>query len=279
MKGRDVIELLGKTEGRFFLSYIWRISLGNTYLHLERVLGVDEEKEFRRVLNDRRVARPLQYSLGKWDFFGRTYKVDERALIPRPETELLVEEILKRGIGGKVLADIGTGTGIIIISLLLESIKAGKQPRKLYGTDISEDALNLARENEELLLGANMIQWKKGNLLEPIDSKLDWIVSNPPYIDSAEKGKLQKELEYEPEEALFADDGGLEIYKNLISQAVRYLNDGGSLALEIGYDQGRAIKSMLEVASFENIEILKDYNGRDRMIFANWKTRGGFHVR
>ncbi len=278
MKGKDVINGLKDGEGKYFLSYAWDLSFSELAINLDRDLSAEEEETFKRILKDRAKGRPLQYCLGKWDFYGRTFKVDERALIPRPETERLVEEVLKRGIEGKILVDVGTGSGAIVLSLALESLESGKMPEKLIGSDISGPALDLARENEKLFFRDKMVQWTMGDLLEPIKQKVDWIVSNPPYIDYAEKGNLQRELDYEPQEALFAEERGLAVYRRLISQAACRLKDGGRIGLEIGQDQARDISAMLESQSFENIEILKDYNNRDRMIFAEWKTRGGFCV-
>ncbi len=278
MKGRDVIKTLEAGEGKYFLSYAWGLSFSELALNLDRDLSEEEEIRFRKLLEDREKGRPLQYCLGMWDFYGRTFKVDERALIPRPETERLVEEVLKRGIEGRILVDVGTGSGVIALSLAMESLESGRMPKKLFGTDISKEALDLARENEKLFSRDKMVQWTMGDLLDPIDQKVDWIVSNPPYIDYAEKAGLQRELEYEPQQALFAEDKGLAVYKRLIEEAICHLNDGGRIGLEIGQDQAKDIKSMLEAKSFENIEVVRDYNDRDRMIFAEWKTRGGFCV-
>lgn len=278
---RDEIEkLIGELpdgEGLLALSYLTGASPGE----LRRQKEAPEEaviRKYREIVKKRRSGEPLQYALGVWDFYGRTFHVDARALIPRPETERLVERVLEENLEDAVVVDVGTGSGIIAITLAEETgyfQGKKKSPQKIYGLDISPEALSLARENEKSRNPAEktekMIQWMRSDLLQSLDAikgKIHCIVSNPPYIDPKEKEHLQPELFYEPSIALYAGnpgDGGLAIYERLIRDSAQYLAKGGLLAMEIGDEQGKAVSGLLRRFHFHGIEIHPDYTGRDRV--------------
>lgn len=206
---------------------------------------------------------PLQYIIGKWNFYGRNFKVDSRALIPRPETELLVEQALERIQPGEEALDLCTGTGIIALTLGLE-----RPDIHVTGTDISEDALDLAKENRELL-GAHHIELLRGDLWEPFENTgrtFDVILSNPPYISPEEYRTLEEELYYEPESALLAREKGMEFYNRIIKDIRKYLRPGGRILFEIGHDQGNLVVEQLIRQGFQNTTITKDYNGLDRIV-------------
>ena len=271
-------QLLNDNEGMIALSYLLDLSLGEVQRRGEKILGPEEEKAYLSMVKKRKEGLPLQYAIGRWDFYGRTFRVDPRALIPRPETELLVEEVLKRGIRGKRVLEIGTGTGIIPITLALETLEEGP-PQEIIATDLSPDALALAKENQVLLdpegKTQKLIRWARGDLFEASAGQADWLISNPPYVPEKGKEALQKELFYEPSQALFAGPDGLDLYQRLIFQAPTHLKEGGRIALEIGDNQALAVKDLLRKAGFQKIEIRKDLCGRDRMAFAQKKAKGG----
>lgn len=271
-------KLLHGNEGIIALSYLLDLSLGEVRRQGGKILQPEEERAYLTLVKKRKAGLPLQYAIGQWDFYGRTFRVDSRALIPRPETELLVEEVLKRGVRGKRVLEIGTGTGIIPITLALETLENGP-PNEIIATDLSPDALALAKENQDLLdpekKTKKLIRWVRGDLFDAFTGQADWLISNPPYVPEKGKEALQKELFYEPFQALFAGPDGLALYQRLIFQAPPQLKEGGKIALEIGDDQALAVKDLLRKAGFQKIEIRKDLCGRDRMVFAQKKTKGG----
>lgn len=215
------------------------------------------QKDLNRLLNH----EPLQYIIGYEWFFGRKFFVDVHTLIPRPETELLVEEILKHQSNLKSILDIGTGTGAIAISLKLE------QPNfEVTASDISHEALCVAQKNANQMNAD--IRFIQSDLFENITEKFDCIVSNPPYIAYNEKYLMDKSvLEYEPHLALFAENNGLSIYEKLAEKSHRYLNDNGMIILEIGFNQGESVKNIFtHYFPNKNIEVLKDYANLDRIV-------------
>jgi release factor glutamine methyltransferase len=228
----------------------------------------------------RRAARePLQYILGYTEFHGLKIKVGPGVLIPRPETELLVEEAIKilRNAGkgtGKVkvsynlkILDLCLGSGCIALALAREFPDA-----QVYGTDTSEVALTYARENADRNRMQN-VTFLKGSLFDPLknsDLKFDVIISNPPYIKRDEIGNLQPEIrDWEPVEALDGGEEGLDYYKMLIPEAGNYLKENGYLVLEIGIGQSDEVKWMAEEASFQDIIVIRDYSGIERILIAN----------
>lgn len=211
---------------------------------------------------------PLQYVLGEADFFGRVFRCDRRALIPRPETEELVARVLALADvwarPAPAVADVGTGTGCIAITLALERPAA-----RVVGTDVAEAALQLARENAERLGRPAGLRWQQGDLLadQPAGS-LDLVVSNPPYVSAAEWAELAPELRaFEPRRALVAGPGGLEVLACLAEQAFRALRPGGRLACEMGSTQGIALAAHLRQLGFSDVVVHNDLAGLPRMVF------------
>lgn len=215
----------------------------------------------------RRVAagEPIQYVLGEWDFRDLTFKVDKRALIPRPETELLVDLVLKskqiRSLDKPLVVDVGTGTGCIILSIA-SALKSGV----FVGIDISEDALTLARENAELTKLSERVLFAHSDGCGEFDpGSVDVLVSNPPYIPSQVVDTLEpKILEHEPRLALDGGTDGLNCYRNLIFDAVMVVKPGGAVFFEIGDEQGAPVSALLEEFGFTEVEIKQDYAGKDR---------------
>ena len=255
-----------RLEAELLLAHALGIKRLDLYLQFDRPLTNTQLEEFRALCRRRLKREPLQYIVGTVQFRHLTLKVDRRALIPRPETELLVEEVV-RWIGGQAVRrsgdlairvlDVGTGTGAIALSLLHEVPGVD-----VIATDVSEEAASLAREN-------GLQDVRVGSLFEPVANEMfDVIVSNPPYVSPNEE--LQAEVkDWEPHTALFAGENGLAIIERLTAEAPDRLTAGGLLALEIGMDQAAAVTAMLEkTTSFENIRVVRDYAERDRIVTA-----------
>lgn len=207
---------------------------------------------------------PIQYLLNEQMFYGRTFYVNTGVLIPRQDTEILVEEaitLLKKNNFNTVL-DIGTGSGAIAITLSLELENV-----KSLGIDISDKALEISLKNKKLL-GAKNVKFLKSNLFENVNyNQFDMIISNPPYIDKSEVIDMSDDtLLHEPLEALFADKEGLYFYYEIIKEAFKYLKDGGILIFEIGHKQGKIIKALMEQQGYKNVEIKQDLQNLDRVI-------------
>ncbi len=216
---------------------------------------------------ERRMRRePLYYITGEAPFMGLDFKVDNRVLIPRADTEILVEEALKELNDGSRILDLCTGSGCILISLIKYSNDC-----EGTGTDISRDALDAAAENAGNILGEDKkTRFLCGDLFEPLKGsgeKFEMIVSNPPYIASGVISTLQSEVrDYEPIGALDGSDSGLVFYERIVPSAKEYLAVGGSLFLEIGYDQGNAVREMMEKEGYIDVRVIRDYAGLDRVV-------------
>ena len=214
-----------------------------------------------------RVAKgePAQYVLGQWDFRKLTLKVDRRALIPRPETEQLVDLVLKsaqvKGAAKPLVVDVGTGSGCIILSL------AGEMRDGVFvGLDISPEALSLARENAAFTGLEGRVMFAESDGCGEFDpASVDVLVSNPPYIPSHVVDGLEPHIrDHEPRLALDGGPDGLEVFRALLLDAVMVLKPGGSVFFEIGNDQGPAMREMLEEYGFTEVAVVKDYSGKDR---------------
>ena len=211
-------------------------------------------------------GEPLQYVLGEWDFRTLTLKCDRRALIPRPETEELVTRVLAHlnaQSSQPLVIDVGTGTGAIILALAKEY--RGDAP--FLGTDVSEDAIQLATENARRCGLADRVSFAVADGLDDFDEPqcVDVIVSNPPYIESAVCETLDPRVkDYEPRLALDGGVSGLDFYERYLSDAVNLLKPGGAVFLEIGENQGEAVRRLMFDCGFDDIRIEKDYAGHDR---------------
>jgi release factor glutamine methyltransferase len=238
------------------------------YLQFERILTLEELAEFKDRLRRRVRHEPLQYIAGSCQFRELELQVDRRVLIPRPETERLVEEVLawaSERPGSDVL-DIGTGSGAIALSLRKEG-----QFGRVVGTDVSEAALEVARSNCGRAGLEAEVELRAGSLFKPVAGEhFDIVVSNPPYVAEGEAAGLASEVvEWEPPTALFAGSDGLAIIKQLIAQAPDYLKSGGLLAIEIGASQGAEVAMLVrESPSFRDAVCKRDLTGRDRIVLA-----------
>ena len=236
--------------------------LTSLLMHYRDLMPQDEWEKFQQNVKLYCEDWPPQYLLGKADFYGLTFKVAPGVLIPRLETEELVEWVLNEYPNQKMsVLDLGTGSGAIGISL-----KANRPDWEVTLSDISADALKIARENAELL--EQDVKIVKSDLFEQISNKYDLIVSNPPYISFDEKKLMDKSvLEHEPQGALFAQDEGLWFYREIARQAGDYLKPQGSVFLEIGFRQGQKVKQIFK-ENFPHDEVLlrQDIDGPDRMV-------------
>ena len=244
--------------------WIVSLSLGikRDEVNTDNLVSVKNAEKIYALADERITGRPLWYCVGDTDFYGYRIKTDERALIPRPETELLVENALKYIDETKTVLDLCTGSGAIAVAVSKET------GAKVYASDISIDALKLAKENEEL--NNAKIKFVLSDMFETFDSeKFDVIISNPPYIKSEDIKGLQKEIrEFEPISALDGGEDGLHFYRIIAKDAPKFLNKGGILFLECGIGQAEEIKNILNSNGFSQIEIIKDYENIDRIIKA-----------
>ena len=247
-------------------------TLGRTrmelYLEFERTLGEAELAPLRELVRRRGEGEPLQHLLGTVEFCGHTFLCDKRALVPRPETEQLVE-LLIADLGPRIahsrIVDIGTGSGVIALSLAKEFPES-----EIFATDVSEDALAIARENSARLGLSGHVQFRKSDLLENLDERFDLIVANLPYIATQDRHTLSREVLHDPEVALFAGAHGDEFMRELIEQAPPRLHPGGMLALEIGFDHSEALLSALAEKNYRDICSKNDYSGVTRFLFARY---------
>ena len=236
------------------------------YLDFERELAETELAPLRGLVKRRSEGEPLQHLLGTVEFCGLTFLCDKRALVPRPETEQLVEFVESRIENRQLrIVDVGTGSGVVALSL------AAKIPEaKVLGVDVSEDALALAQENAARLNLSERVQFLKRRLLENAEDAFDLIVANLPYISIQDRHTLSPEVLHDPEVALFAGAQGDELVRELIDQARFRLRPGGLLALEIGLGQSEGLLSALAEKNYRDISSKNDYNGVTRFLFARY---------
>ncbi|WP_455258706.1 peptide chain release factor N(5)-glutamine methyltransferase [Peptoniphilus asaccharolyticus] len=254
-------------EMKMILSGILDIEESYLIIHNDFDISIDDEKKFFEILERRKNGEPLQYILGHQFFYKYDFIVDEHVLIPRYDTEISVEALLKVAKAGDEVLEIGCGTGCVSISLALECPNLN-----IDCVDISEYALQNTLKNVEKYNCKN-INVIKSDLYQNIDKKYDIIYSNPPYIPTEDIKDLQKEVQHEPMLALDGGADGLDIYKRIVKDLDKYLKDKGFLILEIGYDQANDLVKLLKDY---NTCVLKDLSGHDRVVIA---TKGDMDVR
>lgn len=259
-------------ESRKILSFL--MDVDESYLHAYPEKEVDEniEKEYIRILKLRNKALPLQYILKSAYFYGREYYVDNNVLIPRPDTEVLVEKTidLAKKTGARNILEIGVGSGAITCSLAIELPNV-----EFVGVDISKDALKIANRNKGNY-GLKNLEFLESDLFSNIEGKYDIIISNPPYIPKIEMETLQAEVTMEPKLALYGGIDGLDFYREISKMARSYLNDQGIIIYEIGYNQYEKVKEILSSLDYKDISYEYDLNGFKRVIYAEME---GWNVR
>lgn len=262
--GRKRLEQAGIAEyaldAWYLLEYIGKIDRGYYYLHFQEELEPEKQLEYMGLLEKRAERVPLQYLTGVQEFMGLEFKVSSAVMVPRQDTETLVETVLGFLHPGMKVLDLCTGSGCIILSLMhfAEGIQG-------YGSDVSRQALQIARENARRQNAE--VTWIGGDLFQNIHETFDVIVSNPPYIPTGVIETLSPEVrDFEPREALDGRVHGLYFYERIIDESSRYLNIGGYLAFEIGYDQGETVSAMMKQAGYEQVRVIRDLSGLNRVV-------------
>lgn len=262
--GSTVLAQAGVAEAKLdawlLLETVCRINRTFYYSHMEEALTLEQQSEYEIAVKKRAERIPLQYITGEQDFMGLNFKVNSNVLIPRQDTETLVEEALKICQPGMKVLDLGTGSGCIVISIMKNA-----PGMTATGSDISKQALLVAKENGKLHEAD--IEWVRSNLYENITGRYDLIVSNPPYIAQADMLNLMPEVrDFEPAGALDGGEDGLDFYRQIVSQSRDYLNKDGYLYLEIGYDQGPAVTNMMCAAGYREVSVIKDLARHERVV-------------
>lgn len=275
-------------DARLLLEYVCHTDRNYLLLYGDRAVGTDEEQRYRELIGKRKEHIPLQYLTGEQEFMGLNFFVNENVLIPRADTEILVEEIMKESLDGKRILEIGAGSGCIILSLL-------KYSNHCVGvaTDISAKALEVAGKNAERLgILADIMEGSESSvgavfqkerpylglvhtdLVQNVVGKFDIIVSNPPYINREVIPTLMPEVkDHEPVLALDGGDDGLDFYRRIMKDTQDLLALDGAYYFEIGYDQGEAVKKIMQEYGCCDVEVIKDYAGLDRVVRGYQKGR------
>jgi release factor glutamine methyltransferase len=247
-----------RLTAELLLGHVLKIDRVGLYSDIDRPLNKDELSTYRALIQRRMAGEPTQYLTGYKEFYGRKFAVDQRVLIPRPETELLIDAVLATLPEKARVIDLCTGSGCIAATIAHE-----KPDAAVFATDISEDACAVARENfERLKANVTLI---KGDLFAGVEGNFDLIVSNPPYVKTGDLATLQREVQREPKTALDGGADGLDLIRRIATDALRR---GGTLALEIGDEQGAAVKEILTRAGYLDVRIEKDLARLDRLAIA-----------
>lgn len=283
-KGKNILTEAGIAEAgleaRLLLEHVCGTGRNDLLVHGDRLVEDVQCSNYEQLLTGRADRIPLQYLTGCQEFMGLNFAADRHVLIPRQDTEILVEEALQNLHDGMRILDMCTGSGCILISLLHYSNDC-----EGVGSDISEEALQVAEGNARKLLGDRALEvsaedpgamgesgeWRvrfvQGDLFENVEGMFDMIVSNPPYIKSDVIDTLMPEVrDYEPRQALDGSEDGLLFYRRILTECRRYLRKGGTLIFEIGYDQGEAVSRLMEEAGFLAVMVVRDYGGLDRVV-------------
>jgi len=238
------------------------------YMQFERELSEAELGPLRDAVKKRSEGVPLQHLTGDTGFYGEIFKVSPSVLIPRPETEILIEHAsgFIKALDAPRILDVGTGSGVIAVMLAKLHPSAD-----ITAVDISSEALLVARINAERVLGPDhKVRFVEGDLLLSVEGPFDMIISNPPYIASEVIPTLSREVQHDPKLALDGGVDGLQIIRDLIMQSSSKLKDSGRLFVEIGYDQSKQCLELLAQGGYENSQVIQDLTGRDRVITGGW---------
>lgn len=263
-EGEKILQEAGivdaKNDAWLLLAMVCKVDHTYYYMHMEEELMSEQQDEYRVVIRKRAEHVPLQYITGEQEFMGLPFKVNSNVLIPRQDTETLVEEALKVIRPGMKVLDMCTGSGCILISILKNVLNV-----EGVGCDISKQALIVAKENAKL---NNVVAtFERSDLFDHVTETFDVIVSNPPYIRTEEIATLMPEVcQFEPVGALDGKEDGLFFYRKMIAESSKYLNPNGVILFEIGYDQGQDVSLMLKEAGYKDVQIVKDLAQNDRVV-------------
>ena len=247
----------------YLLEHVTGITRAMYFLDMNKMLSTEEERQYCEYVATRAKHVPLQHITGVQEFMGLEFCVNEHVLVPRQDTEVLVESVLEVLKPGMRVLDMCTGSGCILISLLK---LCGFDDVSGVGADVSEGALKVARDNAEKLgVDATLVH---SDLFSNVTQQYDLIVSNPPYIRTAVIEKLKDEVKFhDPLLALDGKEDGLYFYRRIVEESTQYLNIGGRLYFEIGHDQGEEVSSLMKEAGFSDVTVKKDLAGLDRVVF------------
>lgn len=282
-KGKEILAQVGINEADldawYLLEFVTGVTKARYYMDPEKLLTEEEQETYGTCIERRQNHIPLQHITGSQEFMGLEFLVNENVLIPRQDTEVLVEEALEwlkknwkpEAKDSFQLMDLCTGSGCILLSVMHYA-----EQRKIRiegtGVDLSEPALQVARKNEKQLREpkneqGEKVHWIQSDLFEKVSGMYDMILSNPPYIRTEEIRKLQDEVRlHDPFGALDGKEDGLYFYRKIIAQAGKHLNRGGFLGFEIGYDQGEAVSGLMKEAGYADVTVKKDLAGLDRIV-------------
>lgn len=275
-KGSRILNEAGIEEStldaRLLLEAVCGTDRNDLLVHGEQPVAPEAEEKYLNWIRQRAEHIPLQQLTGEQDFMGLTFSVNEHVLIPRQDTEILVEEVLKELHDGMRVLDMCTGSGCILLSLLHYSNDC-----EGLGVDLSAEALEVAGRNVLKVLTPEKeehVHFLQSDLFEKVEGKFEIIVSNPPYIASAEVEKLMPEVrDHEPRMALDGTEDGLEFYRRIIAEAGQYLVSSGMLFFEIGYDQGQAVSELMREHGYREVQVVQDYAGLDRVVYGTYVER------
>ena len=258
-------------DARLLLEAVCGTDRNDLLVHGEQPVAPEAEEKYLTWIRQRAEHIPLQQLTGEQGFMGLTFSVNEHVLIPRQDTEILVEEVLKELHDGMRVLDMCTGSGCILLSLLHYSNDC-----EGLGVDLSAEALEVAGRNVLKVLTpekAEHAHFLQSDLFEKVEGKFEIIVSNPPYIASAEVEKLMPEVrDHEPRMALDGTEDGLYFYRRIIEEAGKHLVSSGMLFFEIGYDQGQAVSELMRTEGYCDVQVVQDYAGLDRVVFGTYVT-------
>ena len=255
----------GKLDTDLLLSHALKIKRLDLYLDLDRPISEKELNQMRDMVRRRAMREPLQYILGETVFFNCSLRVDKRALIPRPETELLVEQILPKAQGAERVLELGTGSGAIVLALVKAGVSA-----EITAIDLDPEALALAQSNADSLGLSEQITFLESDWLSnvPAEKQFDLIISNPPYLTQAMYESAEPEVrEFEPKQALLSAEAGMADIKKIMQQSFSFLNPNGYLVFETGTDQHANLSKEAEQIGYQEIRTTQDLNGYDRFLW------------
>ena len=259
-------------DARLLLEAVCGTDRNDLLVHGEQPVAPEAEEKYLNWIRQRAEHIPLQQLTGEQDFMGLTFSVNEHVLIPRQDTEILVEEVLKELHDRMRILDMCTGSGCILLSLLHYSNDC-----EGLGVDLSAEALEVAGQNVLKVLTpekAEHAHFLQSDLFEKVEGKFEIIVSNPPYIASAEVEKLMPEVrDHEPRMALDGTEDGLHFYRRIIKEAGKHLVNSGMLFFEIGYDQGQAVSELMRAGGYREVQVVQDYAGLDRVVLGTYCER------
>lgn len=259
-------------DARLLLEAVCGTDRNDLLVHGEQPVMPQAEEKYLYWIRQRAEHIPLQQLTGEQDFMGLTFSVNEHVLIPRQDTEILVEEVLKELHDRMRILDMCTGSGCILLSLLHYSNDC-----EGLGVDLSAEALEVAGQNVLKVLTpekAEHAHFLQSDLFEKVEGKFEIIVSNPPYIASAEVEKLMPEVrDHEPRMALDGTEDGLHFYRRIIKEAGKHLVNSGMLFFEIGYDQGQAVSELMRAGGYREVQVVQDYAGLDRVVLGTYCER------